>query len=166
MEELGHREAGTAGELKAAERLKERLDGRGCPAEIQSFTFDRFDVAYFPQTRGGNARVVVGSPLGVLMPGLILTPNHAGGRESGSLGPVGPGGSEDLTKEELAGKIALLLPGDIPVNDPQTLQTLQEGQQCRSRWGYCRRHFRQSGEFGRISPAIHRQDHNSSPDPP
>ena len=88
MEELGHREAGTAGELKAAERLKERLDGMGYPAEIQSFTFGRFDVAYFPQTRGGNARVVVESPLGVLMPGLILTPNHA--PEEGSPVPLVP----------------------------------------------------------------------------
>ena len=126
MEELGHREGGTAEELQAAEHIKERLDEMGYSAEIQPFTFEHFDIAYFIQTRGGNARIVVESPVEAQFPGLPLTTTPAGGMDSGSLVPVGPARSEDLPEDGLDGKIALIQPGDILLNDPQTLRDLQE----------------------------------------
>ena len=108
VDELGHREAGTAEELQAAEHLKERLDEMGYSAAIRSFTLEQFDLAYFAQTLGANTQVVIESPMQAQVPGLILTTTPAGGSKSGPLVAVGPGDSEDLPPEGLSGKIALI----------------------------------------------------------
>ena len=124
VDELGHRVAGTSEELNAAEHLKTRLDELGYSAEIQSFTFERFDIERYITTRGENAKVVVESPAHLEFPGLLLSASPTGGMDSGTLMPVGQGRSEDLPDDGLAGKIVLIQPGDIPFHDPQTLRPL------------------------------------------
>ncbi len=126
VQELGHREAGTQEELRAAEHIKERLNAMGYSAEIQPFTFERFDVQRYLQTGGETAKIMVESPIEAQSPGLLLSTAPKGGKQPGSLVPVGQGRSEDLPTDGLAGKVALIQPGDIPLNDPQTLRALLE----------------------------------------
>ena len=126
IEELGHREAGSPEELQAAEHLKERLDAIGYPAEIQPFSFEFFDIARYMQTRGENAKVVVESPMQTEFPGLPLTTTPAGGMDFGSLVAVGQGRSEDFPEGGLAGNVVLIQPGDVALDDAQTLRTLLE----------------------------------------
>ena len=126
VEELGHREGGTPEELSAAEHLKMRFDEMGYSAEIQPFSLELFDIARYMQTRGENAKVVVESPIEAQSPGLLLSTAPKGGKQTGSLVSVGQGRSEDLPADGLAGKIVLIQPGDIPLNDPQTLSALLE----------------------------------------
>ena len=124
MGELGHREAATPEELRAALLIKERLDAMGYQAELESFTFEHFDVARYQQTRGQNAQVIVESPIQAQSPGLLLSTTPRGGSQTGSLVVVGPGGPQDLDEEDLTGKVVLIQPGDIAVNEPQALLTL------------------------------------------
>ena len=126
VQELGHREAGTHEELLAAEHIKERLDAMGYSAEIQSFTFEHFDVHRYLQTRGETAKVIVESPIEAQSPGLLLSSAPKGGKQTGFMVPVGQGRSEDFPADGLAGKVVLIQPGDIPLNDPQTLPALLE----------------------------------------
>ena len=123
-EELGHREVGTPEELRAAENLKERLDAMGYSAEIQSFSFEFFDIALYMQTRGANAKVVIKSPMQAEFPGLPLTTTPAGGMDFGSLVLVGQGRTEDLPAGGLEGKVVLIQPGDVALDDSQALRTL------------------------------------------
>ena len=124
--ELGHREGGTPEELQAAERLKERLEAMGYDPVMQSFAFERFDLMRWVQTRGENAVVIVESPVNMPIPGLLLTSTPAGGMDSGLLTPVAPDSQGDLPEDGLDGKVALLQPGTIQLDDPQALQTLQD----------------------------------------
>ena len=124
--ELGHREGGTPEELQAAERLKERLEAMGYDPVIQSFAFEQFDLMHWVQTRGENAVVIVESPVKMPIPGLLLTSSPAGGMDSGLLTPVEPDAQGELPKDGLDGKVALLQPGTIQLDDPQALQTLQD----------------------------------------
>ena len=124
--ELGHREGGTPEELQAAERLKERLEAMGYDAVIQSFAFEQFDLMRWVQTRGENAVVIVESPVEMPIPGLLLTSSPAGGMDSGLLTPVEPDAQGELPKDGLDGKVALLQPGTIQLDDPQALQTLED----------------------------------------
>ena len=124
--ELGHREGGTPEELQAAERLKERLEAMGYDPVMQSFAFERFDLMRWVQTRGENAVVIVESPVNMPIPGLLLTSTPAGGMDSGLLTPVEPDSQGDLPEDGLDGKVALLQPGTIQLDDPQALQTLQD----------------------------------------
>ena len=124
MGELGHREAATPEELRAALLIKERLDAMGYQAEMESFTFEHFDVARYQQTRGQNAQVIVESPIQAQSPGLLLSTTPRGGSQTGSLVVVGPGGPQDLDEEDLTGKVVLIQPGDIAVNESQALLTL------------------------------------------
>ena len=121
VEELGHREAGTPEELRAAEHLKERLDAMGYSAELQPFTLEFFDVQRYIQTRGENAQIIVESPIQAQSPGLILSTTPKGGLGSGTAIAVGEEGREDLT-----GKIALLHQENLAVNNPVALQSLLE----------------------------------------
>ncbi len=126
MQELGHREAGTHEELLAAKHIKERLDAMGYSAEIQSFTFEHFDVQRSLQTRWETAKVIVESPIEIQLPGLLLSSAPKGGKQNGPMVPVGQGRSEDFPADGLVGKVVLIQPGDIPLNDPQTLPALLE----------------------------------------
>ena len=129
LEELGHREAATDEELHAAEHLKERLEAMGYSAGIQSFSFEHFDIERYVQslqTQDATAKVVVESPMETQSPGLLLSTTPRGGMDSGSLVTVGLGRSEDLPEDGLEGKIVLIEPGDIKLNDQQSLQVLQD----------------------------------------
>ena len=126
IKELGHREAATPEELQAALRIKERLDAMGYQAQLESFSFEHFDVAQYQQTRGQNAQVIVESPIEAQSPGLLLSTTPKGGRQTGSLVAVGPGDVQDLENKDLSGKIVLIQPGDIEVNESQALLTLQD----------------------------------------
>ena len=122
--ELGHRESASPEELLAAEHIKGRFDAMGYSAQIQPFPLEFFDVHHYLQTNGGGTKIIVESPIEVDSPGLLLTLTPKGGLQSGSLVPVGLGRSEDLPADGLAGNIVLIQPGDIPLNDPGTLQSL------------------------------------------
>ena len=126
IEELGHREAGTAEELEAAKRIKERLAAMGYSAEMQVFAFEHFDIEHYIRTQGQNAQVIVESPIKEQSPGLLLTTTPKGGKHSGSLVVVGAGESEDFQKEAIAGKVVLIQPGDIALNEAETLPSLLE----------------------------------------
>ena len=124
VDELGHRVAGTSEELNAAEHLKTRLDAMGYSAEIQSFTFERFDIERYMRTRGENAKIVVESPVQLEFPSLLLSTTPVGWMDSGTLIPLGQGRSEDLPDNGLTGKIVLIQVDDLPLDSSQTLQAL------------------------------------------
>ena len=120
VNDLGHREAGTAEEFHAAEHLKERLEAMGYTVELQSFTLEYFDFERFVQTQE-NAQVVVESPMTMQFPGLPLTTTPRGGVGSGSLVTVGLGRAKDLPEDGLAGKVVLIQSDNLVPIDPQVL---------------------------------------------
>ena len=68
----------------------------GYSAEMESCTFEHFDVAQYQQTRGQNAQVIVESPIETQSPGLLLSTTPKVGRQTGSLVAVGPGDPRNL----------------------------------------------------------------------
>ena len=123
LAELGHRESATAQELRAAEHLEVRFEEMGYAAEIQPFTFQHFDFAHWASYSGReNAMAVVESPVEMKLPGLLLTTTPNGRMNSGPLTPVDLDGKNGLAKGELDGKIALIQPGGIRLDDLQSLQ--------------------------------------------
>ena len=125
-EELGHREAGSPEEIEAAAKIKARFEAIGYSAELQPFALEFFDVNRYVETRGGNAQVIVESPMQVQTPGLLLSTAPKGAEPTRSLVAIGEGLAEDLQNSEVQGKIVLIQPGGIPVNDPNTLRDLLE----------------------------------------
>ena len=65
---------------------------------------------------------VVESPVEMKLPGLLLTTTPNGRMNSGLLTPVDLDGKNGLAKGELDGKIALIQPGGIRLDDLQSLQ--------------------------------------------
>ena len=122
--ELGHREGGTEEEFRAAERLKARLDRMGYVAEIRPFTNRYFDWAKWPE----NVSVTVESPPFGRLPisGLPLTAAPQGGSGTGPLLLVGARDPGDLPPEELGGKVILMQPESLAVNNPESLRSLKE----------------------------------------
>ena len=116
LADLGYRESATPEELRASERLKERFEEMGYAADIQPFTFQRLDWQY-----GENA-VVIESPVQQIIPGLPLSTASGGETEPAPLTPVGLGRDEDLPGEGLAGRVAWIQPGEIPLDELQPLQ--------------------------------------------
>ena len=120
IDELGHRESATPEEHHAADLLKVRFDALGYKSEIQPFTFQFFDIFDWYYGTREAAMVSVQSPVEESLPGILLTTTPNGGENSGPLTPV------DLAEDGLSGKIALIQPDEVTLNDPEAMLALQD----------------------------------------
>ena len=120
--ELGHREAATPAERRAAGRLQARLEGMGYAAEIRPFTFGQFDWRDWP----GNVSVTVESPPFGRLPvsGRPLSQRPEAAAATGPLLLLGRQDPRDLPAAELAGKVVLMQPESVALDDPESLQSL------------------------------------------
>ena len=124
VDELGHREAATPEEFRAAQNLKARFDAMGYAAEIRPFTFSHFDWDNLPD----NVFVDLESPpLGRLpIVGLPLTIAPQGGSGTGPLLLTGAGDPGDLPPEDLDGKVILMQPEAVALDNPESLRSLKD----------------------------------------
>ena len=120
IDELGHCESATPEEHHAADLLKVRFDALGYKSEIQPFTFQFFDIFDWYYGTREAAMVSVQSPVEESLPGILLTTTPNGGENSGPLTPV------DLAEDGLSGKIALIQPDEVRLNDPDAMLALQD----------------------------------------
>ena len=123
VDELGHREAATPEEFRAAQNLKARFDAMGYAAEIRPFTFRHFDWDNLPD----NVFVALESPpLGRLpIVGLPLTIAPQGGSGTGPLLLTGAGDPGDRPPEDLDGKVILMQPATVALDNPESLRSLK-----------------------------------------
>ena len=108
LEELGPRQSATGQELRAAEYLKERFEEIGYEAQIRPFTFRRAS-----REKSG---ITIDSPAPQELYAFPL-PGTGTGSLSGALLPVGLAGSEETAGADLAGKVALVEAGIIPLQE-------------------------------------------------
>ena len=108
LEELGPRWSASVQELRAAEYLKERFEKMGYEAQIQPFTFQ-----HAPREK---SVITVKSPAPWQFHAYHLTGTGTG-QASGPLAPVGLARSEDTTGDGLAGTVALVEAGIIPLQE-------------------------------------------------
>lgn len=106
-EGIGSRAAGTDGETRAADYIRDQLAGYGYSAELQPFTFDIFSDA-------GSTAEIVSPPRGAIDV-YALNPSIDGSAEAQVIS-TGLGRPEEFPADT-AGKIALIGRGDIPFGD-------------------------------------------------
>ena len=108
LEELGPRQSATGQELRAAEYLKERFEEMGYAAQIRPFTFQRASREKSGMTIDSPApQEVYAFPL----------PGTGAGAASGLLLSVGLARPEATAGDGLAGKVALVEAGIIPLQE-------------------------------------------------
>ena len=125
VDELGHREAATPEELRAAEHLKERFDALGYSAELQSFSLEHFDLMGFIQGQRQLATIQVQSPIQLTLPGLPLTTTPSGAEGTGVVVQVPLESGDHAVVEGIKGKVALIQAGEISLADPGIVLKLQ-----------------------------------------
>ena len=108
MEELGPRQSATSQELRAAEYLRARFEEMGYEAQIRPFTFQRAS-----REKSG---IMINSPAPQEVYAFPL-PGTGTGAASGLLLPVGLARPEDTSGDGLAGKVALVEAGIIPLQE-------------------------------------------------
>ena len=108
LRELGPRESATGEELSAAEYLLERYEETGYSVELQPFTIELVSEE--------NSGVAIESPVAEEIGAIPLTLTGIGA-VSGPLVSVGLARTEDLTADDLTGKIALVRRGIIRFQD-------------------------------------------------
>ena len=125
-EELGHREGGTPEELHAAEHLKEMFDSLGYSAELQSFSYEFFDIAGFAKGKRDLAAVAIVEPVETMVPGIPISSKPNGEMNSGPLRMVDPSDEAALSEGRLEGQIAFLWFDEIKLGNPAVVQGLQD----------------------------------------
>ena len=126
VEELGHRESGTAEEGQAAEYLKARFDALGYSAELQTFAIDYFDPAGFAGRNSEWATVHIISPVQKRLPGIPISFLPNGQMNFGPLTLITPSDMATVAEGALEGKIAFIWFDEIDLGDPIVVQGLQE----------------------------------------